>query len=205
MTTIYEQERKDNAKTQGWKVYSRYFKFTITNPGGATGEKAGFIDPMKAQDNVDFDEDVGTLEDYENKARGYIRWFNLCLNLSKFGVFYQNVKNIEDGSSTTSPTSVTFIMGYEQADDEALVIKDGDKTYKGVQEVFKYLAGFVLSNNYKSFATVFDPTKDTQGKNPSGGPIGLRDKFLTAEKVADDLDTAMGLVTVEEIDSPIAE
>lgn len=203
MTTIYEQEINDNKKTQGFKVYSRYFKFTITNPGSGSGNKAGFIDPMKAQDYVDFDEEAGTLEKYEDKARGYIRWFNMCLSLSKFGVFYQQVKKINGATSLDTPSSVIFVMGYEQADEPALYIKDGDKEYKGAEQVFKYLAGYALCHSYKSFANVWNPTVDDIGRNPSGAPLGLREEFLTAEKIVDDIDTAMGSVEVEEIDNPL--
>ena len=202
--TIYEQERLNDAKTQGFKTYTRYFKFKITNPdSSATGEEGGFIDPIKAQDYTDFNGE-GELEKYECKARGYIRWFNLCLNLSRFGIFYQDVKEVDGATATDTPTSVTFIMGYEQANEEALYWKDNEgNEYKGAQEVFKYLAAFVLANDYKSFAAVYDPTLDTQGRNPSGGHFGITDKFLTALKVCEDIEEAKGYITIEEIDNPI--
>ena len=201
--TIYEQQRQDDAKTQGFRTYTRYFKFTISNPGASGENKGGFIDPIKAQDYTDFNWE-GNLEDYEDKARGYIRWFNLCLNLSRFGIFYQDVKEVAGATSTDTPTSVTFVMGYDNANEEALYWKDASgKEYKGAEEVFKYLIGFVMANDYKSFAAVYDPTVDDIGRNPSGGHLGITDKFLTAEKLCDDVESAYSYITMEEIDNPI--
>lgn len=203
MTTLYEQDRENDKTTQGFRVYTRYFNFEISNPkSGATGEEGGFIDAMKAQDYVDFDPEQGTLEKYEDKARGYIRWINLCLSLSQYGIFFQEVNELTDADSLTAPSAIKFTIGYENANEEAMYVKYKDKEYKGAIEVLKFYAGIVLSNNYKSFANVFDPTKDEQGKNPSGGPIGMIDEFLTASKLYDTLDDAIDAVTIEEVDSP---
>lgn len=203
MTTLYEHDRENDKTTQGFRVYTRYFNFEISNPkSGATGEEGGFIDAMKAQDYVDFDPSAGSLEKYQDKARGYIRWINLCLSLSRFGVFFQEVNELSGATALDTPTKINFTMGYENANEEALYIKDGDKEYKGAQEVFKYLAGWALSHDYKSFANVFDPTIDSEGRNPSEGPIGMLDEFLTATKLFDSLEDAMAAVTVEEVDSP---
>ena len=203
MTTLYEQDRENDKLTQGFRVYTRYFNFEISNPNaGATGEEGGFVDAMKAQDYVDFDPAQGTLEKYRDKARGYIRWINLCLSLSRYGIFFQEVNELSGADSLTAPTKINFTMGYENANEEALYIKDGDKEYKGAQEVFKYLAGWALSHDYKSFGNVFDPTIDNEGRNPSEGPVGMLDEFLTAKKLFDSLEDAMGAVTIEEVDSP---
>ena len=49
MTTLYEQDRENDKTTQGFRVYTRYFNFEISNPkGSASGEEGGFIDAMKA-------------------------------------------------------------------------------------------------------------------------------------------------------------
>lgn len=203
MTTLYEQDRENDKTTQGFRVYTRYFNFEISNPkGSASGEEGGFIDAMKAQDYVDFDPTAGTLNKYRDKARGYIRWINLCLSLSRYGIFFQEVNELSGATSLDTPTTIKFTMGYENANEEALYIKDGDKEYKGAQEVFKYLAGWALSHDYKSFANVFDPTIDSEGRNPSEGPIGMLDEFLTAKKLFDTLEDAMSAVTIEEVDSP---
>ena len=203
MTTIYEQDRLNDKETQGFRVYTRYFNFEISNPkSGATGEEGGFVDAMKAQDYVDFDPTAGTLDKNRDKARGYIRWVNLCLSLSKFGVFFQEVNELTGATALDTPTKIKFTMGYENANEEALYIKDGEQEYKGAQEVFKYLAGWALSHNYKSFADVWNPELDSQGKNPSGGPIGFQNEFLSCTKLFDTLDDAMAAVTIEEIDFP---
>lgn len=202
--TIYELDRENDKETQGFRVYTRYFNFSISNPKtGATGEEGGFIDAMKAQDYVDFDPTAGTLEKNEDKARGYIRWINLCLSLSRYGIFFQEVNELTGADALTAPTKITFTMGYENANEEALYIKDKDGTeYRGAEEVFKYLAGWALSHDYNSFANVFDPTIDSQGRNPSGGPIGMKEEYLKASKLYDTLDSAMEAVTIEEVNSP---
>ena len=203
MTTLYEQDRLNDKATQGFRVYTRYFNFEISNPkSGATGEEGGFIDSMKAQDYVDFDPDAGTHEKNQDKARGYIRWVNLCLSLSRFGIFFQEVNELTGADALTAPTSIKFTMGYENANEEALYIKDGENEYRGAEEVFKYLAGWALCHDYKSFATVWNPTKDTEGRNPSEGPIGIGEEWLTAKKLYDSLEDAMAAVTIEEVDSP---
>ena len=201
--TIYELDRENDKETQGFRVYTRYFDFEISNPKtGATGEEGGFIDALKAQDYVDFDPTAGTLEKNEDKARGYIRWINLCLSLSRFGVFFQEVNELTGADALTAPTKITFTMGYENANEEALYIKNEDKEYKGAEEVFKFLAGWALSHDYKSFAVVFDPTIDSQGRNPSSGPIGMKEEYLTATKLFDSLEEAMDAVTIKEVDFP---
>ena len=203
MTTLYEQDRENDKETQGFRVYTRYFDFEISNPKtGATGEEGGFIDAMKAQDYVDFDEKAGTLEKNEDKARGYIRWYNLCLSLSQYGIFFQEVNELAGADALTAPTKIKFTMGYENANEEAMYVKYKGKEYKGAIEVLKFYAGIALSNNYKSFANVYNPTLDDQGMNPSGGPIGFIDEFLTASKLYDTLEDAMDAVTITEVDSP---
>lgn len=202
--TLYELDRENDKSTQGFRVYTRYFDFEISNPKtSATGEDGGFIDALKAQDYVDFDPSAGTLEKNEDKARGYIRWINLCLSLSRFGVFFQEVNELTGATALSTPSKIKFTMGYENANEEALYWKDKDgKEYKGAKEVFPFLAGWALCHDYKSFAHVFDPTIDTQGRNPSSGPIGIREEYLKANKLFDTLDDAIAAVTMTEVNSP---
>lgn len=186
----------------GKTINSRYFKFTITNPNvDATDKKAGFIDALKVQDYVDFNiETLGTLDKYTAKGLGYIRWLNLCSALSNFGIFFLEVDVLEGATSVETPTSIEFTIGYEQTD--AMYIKLQDGTEIKDIDVLKYITAFVMSNNYQSFVQVFDPTLKTFGNSPSKLPHGICDKFLTAEKLCDTIDEAMGFITITEIDSP---
>lgn len=186
----------------GKTINSRYFKFTITNPNtSATDKKAGFIDALKVQDYVDFDtESLGTIEQYTAKGLGYIRWLNLCSVLSNYGIFFMEVDTLEGATSVETPTSIEFTVGYEQTD--AMYIKLQDGTEIKDIDVLKYLTAFVMSNNHQSFVQIFDPSVRTFGENPSKLPHGICDKFLTAEKLCDTIDEAMGFITIAEIDGP---
>ena len=203
MTTIYEQDRLNDKETQGFRVYTRYFNVEISNPSsGATGEEGGFIDSMKSQDYVDYDPTAGTLAQQEDKSRGYIRWVNLCLSLSRNGIFFQEVNELSGADALTAPSAIKFTMGYENANEEAMYVNYNGVEYKGAIEVLKFYAGWALSHDYKSFADVWNPEVDSQGRNPSGGPIGFVSKFLTASKLFDSLEDAMAAVTIEEVDGP---
>lgn len=183
-------------------IERKYFKFVITNPNTeATGNKAGFIDALKVQDYVDFDDETyGSLEKYIAKGLGYIRWLNLCSALSNFGIFFMEVDVLEGATSTETPTSIKFTVGYEQTDAMYIKLSDGTE-FKGI-DVLKYLIAFVLTNNYKSFVQIFDPTIRTFGENPSNLPHGITDKFLTAEKLCDTIDEAYRFISIEEVNSP---
>ncbi len=116
--TIYSEEKPEYIKTNGLKVFSRYFKFEIANPQtNATGDASGFIDALKPQDYADYDSSAGTVEKYASKARGYIRWLNLSLALSKFGIFFMEVDELTGATALDTPTKITFTVGYEQADE----------------------------------------------------------------------------------------
>lgn len=177
---------------------SRYFKFKITNPNkSASDKKAGFIDSMPSQEYVDFDPELGTLEEYTAKGLGYIRWLNLSLALSNFGIFRLEVDSLDGATSIETPNSIEFTIGYEQTD--AMYLKIGDTVYHDI-DVLKYLTAYVMSNNYSSFVHVYDPSRDDFGKNPSLERVGLVDKFLTAEKLCDKIDDAYPFISIVEVD-----
>lgn len=180
------------------ELKTRYFRFFITNQNtGATGDEGGFIDSMKPQDYADFDSTAGTLAKNECKARGYLRWINLSMALSQFGVSYLEVNSLDGADALTSPTKIIFTMGFEQAD--KMYAKDAEgNEYKDV-DALKYYIGVALKNQYKGIVEVWNPTPDTQGKNPSGMPMGLTTPMLTAAALLDKDASIDSCVTIQEI------
>lgn len=187
----YENYENNELKT-------RYFRFFITNPSSsASGANGGFIDSMKPQDYTDFDPTAGTLEKNECKARGYLRWINLSMVLSQFGVSYLEVNSLDGANALTAPTKIVFTMGFEQAD--KMYAKDTEGTeYKDI-DALKYYVGIALKNQYKGIVEVWNPTPDSQGKNPSGMPLGLTTPMLTAAALLDKDASIDSCVTIQEI------
>ncbi len=193
-----------------YSLKSKYFKFKINKPsveetvdvklGNGT---AGFIDAMKTQDYVDFPNEgeiEGTLEQFTAKGLGYIRWLNLCTVLSNFGIFFLEVDALEGATYIDSPTSIEFTIGYEQPASMYIKTEEGVE-YKGI-DTLKYLVAYVMSNSYKSFVQIFDPTKRTYGERPSGLPFGICDKLLTATNLCDSIEDAYNYIEITEIDGP---
>lgn len=180
------------------ELKTRYFRFFITNPNsGATGEAGGFIDSMKPQDYADYDPTSGTLAKNECKARGYLRWINLSMALSQFGVSYLEVNSLDGADALTAPTKIIFTMGFEQADH--MYAKDAEGTEYTDINALKYYIGMALKNQFKGIVDVWDPTADSQGENPSGMPIGLTTPFLTAAALLDKDASIDSCVTIQEI------
>jgi len=180
------------------ELKTKYFRFFITNPNaGATGEAGGFIDSMKPQDYADYDPTAGTVAKYEAKSRGYLRWINLSMALSQFGVSYLEVNSLDGADALTAPTKIVFTMGFEQAD--KMYAKDAEGTeYKDV-DALKYYVGIALKNQYKGIIEVWNPEADDQGRNPSGMPVGMTTPFLTAAALLDKDASIDSYVTIQEI------
>lgn len=180
------------------ELKTRYFRFFITNLNtSATGNAGGFIDSMKPQDYTDFDSTAGTLAKNEDKARGYLRWINLSIALSQFGASYLEVNSLDGANALTAPTKIVFTMGFEQADKMYAKDDEGNE-YKDI-DALKYYVGVALKNQYKGIVEVWNPTPDTQGKNPSGMPMGLTTPMLTASALIEKSASIDGCVTIQEI------
>lgn len=197
----------------GLRVIPEYYKIKITNEftnideviDGKLNLKNGFIDALKTQEYVDFPgEDVLETEETSKekfifKSLGYIRWLNLCLQLSRFGVCFMEVDKLEGATFIKTPTAIEFTMGYEQPNSIYIKYKedDTDVELKGV-DALKYIIKECLSSNYTSFVQVFDPTKDSFGRNPSLTTRGFFDKLLTSEKLYDTIELIPdSIITIE--------
>ena len=214
----------------GHRIISKYFQFTITNPKTPiettfeANDKVyvsnkGFVDGYKFTEYADFDETGGDKKTYISKAAGYIRWNTMCLNLSRFGVFFMELNELKGATSISEPSKVDFTFGYDQpesiiefvddtydGDGEVETLRDGRKIIKGA-DALKEIIAKTLSNDIMSFGMVYDPTESVFEKNGmargnGSARRGFYDKMIRATKIFADVKTARNNITITEHNSP---
>lgn len=193
---------------QGTKIY----KVTVANAAGSTDEAKGFLDNLKVSDYTDFDISSQplsgeTLEQYKIKARGFVRYNHMCLNLQR-GLDTLCEVETTGADHITPPTKIEFKLVYTQpdgltvlvdeseyveGDEEVIKLRDGRVFFKGMKAI-KRLIAKALSEKYNVIAHYFDNTN-----TPSGNPLGWQLKDLVVDAPCADLATAEALVTVEEV------
>nr|DAR13166.1 MAG TPA: hypothetical protein [Caudoviricetes sp.] len=192
---------------QGTKIYS----VSVANAAGASNEEKGFLDNKKVSDYSDFDIslqpiDGETLEQYKIKARGLVRYNQMCLNLQR-GLDYLGEVVTTGANHITPPTKIEFKLSYTQPDglvvevdssefaedDEIFKTRDGRVFFKGTKAI-KRLIAMALVDDYTVIANYFDNTK-----TPSGNPLGWQLKELVVKGPSANLTTAEALVTVTEL------
>ena len=101
----------------------KLFKIEISGSGldESTEEKKGFLDNKRVHEYDDFNilnqpVEGETIEQYKAKARGYIRWKQMCYNISQGGIYYFGNVNAEGADHITQPSKIEFMVGYEQFD-----------------------------------------------------------------------------------------
>lgn len=101
----------------------KLFKIEISGSGldESTEEKKGFLDNKRVHEYEDFDIltqpiEGETVEQYMAKARGYIRWKQMCYNISQGGIYYFGEVKAEGADHITQPSKIEFLVGYEQFD-----------------------------------------------------------------------------------------
>ena len=226
----------------GHRIISKYFQFTITNPKTPietdfqTNDRVyvsnkGFVDGYKFTEYADFNEDATeittkdgetidiTKETYIDKTAGYIRWNTLCLNLSRFGVFFMELNELTDAMSITEPTKVDFTFGYEQpesiiefvddsfdGDAKVETLRDGRKIIKGT-DALKEIIAKTLSSDVTSYGMVYDPAvsffeKKGMARDKSLVRRGFYDKMIRATKVFADVNSARNNINITEYNRP---
>ena len=225
----------------GHRIISKYFQFTITNPNTPIETEfqsnakiyvsnKGFVDGYKFTEYADFNADATettkdgeiieiTKETYIDKAAGYIRWNTMCLNLSRFGVFFMELNELTGAMSTVEPTKVDFTFGYEQpesiiefvddsfdGDAKVETLRDGRKIIKGA-DALKEIIAKTLSSDVTSYGMVYDPTesvfeKGGMARGNGSARRGFYDKMIRATKVFADVKTARNNITITEHDRP---
>ena len=192
---------------QGTKIY----KVSIANAAGSKKKKKGFLDNLKVSDYSDFDISAQpingeTLEQYKIKARGLVRFNQMCLNLQR-GLDTLVEVTTAGANHITPPTKMDFKLVYTQADglmvqvdsseyaDEEEIVKlRDDRVFFIGTKAIKRLIAKALVEDFNVIANYFDNTK-----TPSGNPLGWQLKDLVVEGPCDSYATAEALVTVEEI------
>ena len=192
---------------QGTKVY----RVTVANAAGSTAEEKGFLDNLKVSDYEDFDISTQpisgeTLEQYQIKARGLVRFNQMCLNLQRGLDELSEV--VTTGADHIKPaTKIEFKLVYTQPDGltvqvaedeyaedaEILKIRDGRVFFKGIKAI-KRLIAKALTEDLKVIANYFD-----NSSTPSGNPLGWQLKELVVEGPCATVQAAEALITVEEV------
>lgn len=225
----------------GHRIISKYFQFTITNPKTPIETEfesnskiyvsnKGFVDGYKFTEYADFNEDATEIikdnktikinkETYIDKAAGYIRWNTLCLNLSRFGVFFMELNELTDAMSIVEPTKVDFTFGYEQpesiiefvddsfnGDAKVETLRDGRKIIKGA-DALKEIIAKTLSSDVTSYGMVYDPAESVFEKNGmargnGSARRGFYDKMIRATKVFADVNSARNNINITEYNRP---
>lgn len=192
---------------QGTKIFS----VSVANAAGSANEEKGFLDNKKVSDYSDFDitaqpVEGETLEQYKIKARGLVRYNQMCLNLQR-GLDWLGEVVTTGANHITPPTKIEFKVAYTQPDglvvevdsseyeedDDIIKTRDGRVFFKGAKAI-KRLVAMALVDDYTVIANYFDNTK-----TPSGNPYGWQLKELEVKGPIADLETAEALVTVTEI------
>lgn len=192
---------------QGTKIY----KISIANAAGSGDEQKGFLDNLKVSDYSDFDISTQplegeTLEQYKIKARGYVRFKQMCLNLQKGLDFLGDIETA-GANHITPPTKMDFTVSFTQPDglmvqvdeseyddeEEIIKLRDGRVFFIGTKAI-KRLIAKALADEYNVIANYFDNTK-----TPSGNPLGWQLKELVVKGPCNDYETAEALITVTEV------
>ena len=190
---------------------TRIFNVSVANAAGSTNNEKGFLDNLKVSDYADFDITAQpiaseTLEQYKIKARGLVRYNQMCLNLQKGLDFLGDV--VTTGANhITPPTKIEFTVAYTQPDglmvevdsseydedDEIVQLRDGRTFFIGTKAI-KRLISKALTEDYTVLAEYFDNTN-----TPSGNPLGWQIKELEVEGPCASLTAGDALVTVTEV------
>ena len=181
---------------------TQIYEVKVTNPfkDGADNllpEQKGFLDNKEVAEYDDFnilEQPLAgeTLEDFQNKSRGLIRFRQMCLNLQRGLDDMVEVKtNLSNDESATShidtPELMEFKLIYTQPDGLTVEIFEGDHLF-GVEndeeiihtrdkrvflkggKAIKRLIAKALVDDYNMFAEYFDNTSTPSG-NPSNWKI----------------------------------
>ena len=209
----------------------KLFKVEISGSGldESSEEKKGFLDNKRVNEYEDFDiakqpVEGETVEQYKAKARGYIRWKQMCYNISQGGIYYFGEVKAEGADHITQPSSIEFLVGYEQFDGMLIEDELNDGEILSGMDALKRRIALALADKLTVNDEYFNNTIDVRNnvlKSGSGdiypatfddenaekivGCLGFQNVNLVADAVvAGDnretkLSNAEGLITITEI------
>lgn len=191
--------------------------FPGQNPDNLSVEQRGFLDNKEVAEYDDFnilEQPLAgeTLEEFQNKSRGLIRFRQMCLNLQRGLDDMIEVKtNLSNDMSNKShiltPNEMEFKLIYTQPDGLTVEIFEGDHLFgekddeiirtrddrvflKGGKAI-KRLIAKVLVDDYNMFAEYFNNTS-----TPSGNPSNWKILPLEVKGPCDSLQQAEEQVKV---------
>lgn len=209
----------------------KLFKVEISGSGldESSKEKKGFLDNKRVNEYEDFDiskqpVEGETVEQYKAKARGYIRWKQMCYNISQGGIYYFGEVKAQGADHITQPSSIEFLVGYEQFDGMLIEDELNDGEILSGMDALKRRIALALVDKLTVNDEYFNNTIDVRNnvlKSGSGdiypatfddenaekivGCLGFQNVNLVADAVVagDDRETklsnAEGLITITEI------
>lgn len=194
---------------------TKMFKVSINGIDGASDEQKGFLDNKKVSEYEDFDSSKQpiageTLEQYKAKARGYVRFYQMCMNLQKGLDFLGNIETV-GADHIEVPTKMEFVLSYTQPDgltvevekdeyvedDDTFETRDGRVFFKGMKAI-KRLIAKVLVEKYTVIGNYYDNSVVSKPNNPKT-VAGYQLKELKVYGPCATLTEAENLIMVEEI------
>ena len=209
----------------------KLFKIEISGSGldESSEEKKGFLDNKRVNEYEDFEIaeqpiEGETVNQYKAKARGYIRWKQMCYNISQGGIYYFGKVKAEDADHITQPSSIEFLVGYEQFD--GMLIEDElneGEILSGVDALKRRIAlaladKLTINDEYfnntidvrnnvlkSGSGDIYPATFDDENAEKIVGCLGFQNVNLVADAVVagDDRETlitnAEDLITITEI------
>lgn len=189
--------------------------FPGQNPDNLSVEQRGFLDNKEVAEYDDFNiltQPLAgeTLEDFQNKSRGLIRFRQMCLNLQRGLDDMVEVKtdlsNDESAQShILTPSEMTFKLIYTQPDGLTVEIFEGDHLFGEKDEeiihtrdgrvflkggkAIKRLIAKALVDDYNMFAEYFNNTS-----TPSGNPSNWKILPLEVKGPCDSIEEAESFV-----------
>lgn len=209
----------------------KLFKVEISGSGldESSEEKKGFLDNKRVNEYEDFNIakqpiEGETIDQYKAKARGYIRWKQMCYNISQGGIYYFGEVKAEGADHITQPSSIEFLVGYEQFDGMLIEDELNEGEILSGMDALKRRIALALADKLTINDEYFNNTIDVRNnvlKSGSGdiypatfddenaekivGCLGFQNVNLVADAVVagDDRETkfsnAEGLITITEI------
>lgn len=157
----------------------------------STEEKKGFLDNKKVNEYDDFDIleqpiEGETVDQYKAKARGYIRWKQMCYNISQGGIYYFGEVEAEGADHIAQPTKMTFLVGYEQFDGMVIADELNDGAVLSGVEALKRRIALALADTFKVNDEYFNNT--IMVNNNTLRVTGAADYTITSASAIEDGD-----------------
>lgn len=164
---------------------------TITNNGASD---KGFIDPKKPQDYPNFDNIRETVKRnlMIKKAKGFLRWYNLSMILSSICSWDDLQVEVTGGTCVEEPYKLQLTL----ETDKEFKIRISEDRIVPVEEGIQHFIALAMSLDFTGITEIWNSTTKKEG-DKTVIPYGMETVTVTAEKLFDGVDAALGNVTVQ--------